>query len=64
MLTFIRYVLWLIQLTCLIVILIASWNVLERSVFAIVAAASVLAASLYVERETGLYVEPEADAPV
>ena len=46
------YVLWLIQLAALITILVCSWLVLDRTLFALVAACVVLATSLYVERET------------
>lgn len=44
------YAIWLIQLACLVTILWCSWLLLDREVFALVAASVVLAVTLYLER--------------
>ena len=46
---FFIYVLWLIQLVCIGVILSCAWLLLERQLFALVAAGVVLLVSLYLE---------------
>lgn len=48
------YVLWVIQVVCLVIILIISWRQLDREIFALVAAGVVLATTLYIERELPL----------
>jgi hypothetical protein len=47
-----RAVLWIIQLASLCTILYCSWLLLDREVFALVAASIVLFASLYLEHTT------------
>lgn len=46
------YVIWLIQVVCLITILVCAWLLLDRQIFALVAASVVLAATLYLENTT------------
>lgn len=50
------YVIWLIQIVCLITILVCTWLILDRQVFAIVAASVVLATTLYLENTTAVEV--------
>ena len=49
--------LWGIQLSCLVIILICSWKLLDTEVFALVASSVTLVVSLYVEH--GLPVDEE-----
>jgi hypothetical protein len=43
------YVLWFVQLASLVIILYCAWQLLEREVFALVAASITLVTSLYLE---------------
>lgn len=43
------YLIWLIQLVCLATILVCSWLLLNRELFALVAACIVLLTTLYLE---------------
>jgi hypothetical protein len=47
-----HYVLWVLELVSLIVILVCAWNLLDREVFALVAASVTLITSLYMEYRT------------
>jgi len=47
-----RFILWFIQLASLVVILYCSWQLLDRAVFALVAASITLVASLYLEHSS------------
>ena len=47
-----RAVLWVIQLVSLVIILIVSWRLLDREVWALLAASITLFASLYVEHSS------------
>lgn len=44
-----RFILWFVQLASLLTILISAWRLLDRDVFALVAACVTLVASLYLE---------------
>lgn len=44
------YVLWVVQVACLAIILVCCWQLLDRQVFALVAASLTLVATLYIER--------------
>lgn len=44
-----RFVLWFIQLASLVIILYCAWQLLDREVFALVAASITLVTSLYLE---------------
>jgi hypothetical protein len=44
-----RFILWVVQMGSLVVILYCSWLLLDRAVFALVAATITLVASLYLE---------------
>lgn len=44
-----RFILWFVQLASLLTILISAWRLLDRDVFALVAACVTLMASLYLE---------------
>jgi len=49
-----RFVLWLLELLSLGTILWCSWLLLDREVFALVAASLVLLTCLYVEHRSGI----------
>jgi hypothetical protein len=51
------YVLWIIQIACLVIILYCSWQLLDREVFALVAASLTLLTTLYIEH--GLPIEDD-----
>lgn len=44
------YVLWIVQVVCLVIILVCCWQLLDRQVFALVAASLTLLTTLYIER--------------
>lgn len=46
------YLLWAIQIVSLVIILVVSWRLLDRELFALVAASIVLATTLYLEHQT------------
>lgn len=46
------YAIWIIQVACLAIILVCAWLLLDRELFALVAASIVLAATLYIENTT------------